>query len=233
MTFKVKQPPFSSGTHKTRTQKFLGFEFEVAHDFCGSWSCNFCKAQLVVEPTHLKNMRKSNWIISPGIGVKMSRNMLDNHHLVTFLGVAPAKLLTAKTSSWWLKTWMNDLMKSSFGGKMASVFEVKNGVNAPSKSGCPSSFKARFLCLKSKWWNSWRNQRLSSVLEEKNQMSNLQHYQALHFDSTFLCVSHFADFAVCCSEIDVAAIGIILVTPSDYRSICSYCSKGIFGSMDR
>ena len=32
-------------------------------------------------------------------------------------------------------------------------------------------------------------------------------------------------------EIDVA-IGIILVTPGDYRSICSYCSKGIFCSMD-
>ena len=26
-----------------------------------------------VEPTHLKNMRKSNWIISPGIGVKIPK----------------------------------------------------------------------------------------------------------------------------------------------------------------
>lgn len=34
MTFKVKQPPFSSGTHKTLTQKFLGFEF-------GPWSMIF------------------------------------------------------------------------------------------------------------------------------------------------------------------------------------------------
>ena len=54
-------------------------------------SGNFCKPQLVVEPTHLKNMRKSDWIIS--------RNMLNNHHLVTFLGVAPAKLLTPPTTA--------------------------------------------------------------------------------------------------------------------------------------
>lgn len=34
MTFKVNQPPFSSGTHKTLTQKFLCFEF-------GPWSMIF------------------------------------------------------------------------------------------------------------------------------------------------------------------------------------------------
>jgi len=28
---------------------------------------------LVVEPTHLKNMRKSNWTISPGFGVKIPK----------------------------------------------------------------------------------------------------------------------------------------------------------------
>ena len=40
----------------------------------------------MVEPTHLKNMRKSNWIISPGIGVKIPQNIW-NHHQILLLVV--------------------------------------------------------------------------------------------------------------------------------------------------
>ena len=36
--------------------------------------------QLVVEPTHSKNMRTSNWIISPGIRGENSKH-IGNHHL--------------------------------------------------------------------------------------------------------------------------------------------------------
>ena len=36
-------------------------------------SKNSSSDQLVVEPTHLKNVRKSNWIISPSFGVKIPK----------------------------------------------------------------------------------------------------------------------------------------------------------------
>ena len=38
---------------------------------------------LVVEPTHLKNMRKRNWVISPRIGAKM-KNFWNHHHITSF-----------------------------------------------------------------------------------------------------------------------------------------------------
>ena len=40
-------------------------------------------AFLVVEPTHLKNMRKSKWIISPIFGVNMKNSW--NHYLFVFV----------------------------------------------------------------------------------------------------------------------------------------------------
>ena len=46
-------------------------------------SCVFCSyyiIELVVEPTYLKNMRKSKWVHLPQIGVKISK--MGNHHLV-------------------------------------------------------------------------------------------------------------------------------------------------------
>ena len=70
--------------------------------------------QFVVEPTHLKNMRKSNWIISPGFGVKIKNTVFELPpprrglfiaHLCEFSVVQvspPFKNSTSEASrSWW------------------------------------------------------------------------------------------------------------------------------------
>ena len=62
--------------------KFAGFQKErfrlPTHRFFQGravtiWGCNISKLVTWLFPTHLKNMRKSNWIISPGIGVNIPK----------------------------------------------------------------------------------------------------------------------------------------------------------------